>query len=764
MKKLEKQTLASNKLRLFSIFIAVFLIPMLLMCIMNLWAVHNDTINTASQFTGQLLQQNSTTIDNVLRLIDGSFSQLFMNGDVLDFFQATSLPSTFDEYKGIADIFSEMRSVLDRGNGYVSNIYLYNENTDVLLTSRQSMKYETKLNEKPFFDSFIEKPGFHVGSYKINGREEAYIIASRVVYSHMMRSGIILVELNRDRLHQLLDKMSTNNSGSILIIDDEGNMVVPNETIRSSQIIETIAAPNHSRIQMNLNDEEYLIYTQKSSINFWTYIWMVPCSILNHSSSSIITRMLLIHIVFFLAVVVGSYFLSREMFLPFISLYNRMIGKDTRGNSYLLKRLAIMSELDKGITQMRGELAEVRASGNIIQSENVALREQINQYTREYCDRFVQRLIDGNPIGSTEISGLVEMEHIPVDCSSVIAIIQTKEFSYWKIDERLRNLLQCCVENTEKFDYRLLSQIESCFYVLFIFEPSNVSKERGMLSVVNALEALRQNLTEEIQKPICIVLGDHINDLQFLDESFEAANMRLKYANALGRLGVLYNLKEQKVIPEQLLDHNDALNQALDNDDLEYAVEETKTILIVLQGQMLPSAFCMLFLKNIASMFLQYMVEHGFSKQQIDQTYEDIQRFFTKFESIAEAADYISDLMRIIQEKYHAIPKRARKIAEQAREIIHNEFATDISLQETAERLGVNASYLSRIFKESIGINFKEYLIEYKLTIAKKLLEEGINVTKVAEKVGYQDVRQFTRIFKKYMGVTPNVYQTSHKT
>ena len=515
---------------------------------------------------------------------------------------------------------------------------------------------------------------------------------------------------------------------------------------------------------MNLNDEEYLIYTQKSSINFWTYIWMVPCSILNHSSSSIITRMLLIHIVFFLAVVVGSYFLSREMFLPFISLYNRMIGKDIRGNSYLLKRLAIMSELDKGITQMRGELAEVRASGNIIRSENVALREQINQYTREYCDRFVQRLIDGNPIGSTEISGLVEMEHIPVDCSSVIAIIQTKEFSYWKIDERLRNLLQCCVENTEKFDYRLLSQIESCFYVLFIFEPSNVSKERGMLSVVNALEALRQNLTEEIQKPICIVLGDHINDLQFLDESFEAANMRLKYANALGRLGVLYNLKEQKVIPEQLLDHNDALNQALDNDDLEYAVEETKTILIVLQGQMLPSAFCMLFLKNIASMFLQYMVEHGFSKQQIDQTYEDIQRFFTKFESIAEAADYISDLMRIIQEKYHAIPKRARKIAEQAREIIHNEFATDISLQETAERLGVNASYLSRIFKESIGINFKEYLIEYKLTIAKKLLEEGINVTKVAEKVGYQDVRQFTRIFKKYMGVTPNVYQTSHKT
>lgn len=369
-------------------------------------------------------------------------------------------------------------------------------------------------------------------------------------YKPMMRSGIILVELNRDRLHQLLDQMSTNNSGSILIIDDEGNMVVPNETIRSSQIIETIAAPNHSRIQMNLNDEEYLIYTQKSPINFWTYIWMVPCSILNHSSSSIITRMLLIHIVFFLAVVVGSYFLSREMFLPFISLYNRMIGKDTRGNSYLLKRLAIMSELDKGITQMRGELAEVRASGNIIRSENVALREQINQYTREYCDRFVQRLIDGSPIGSTEISGLVEMEHIPVDCSSVIA----------------------------------------------------------------------------------------------------------------------------------------------------------------------------------------------------------------------EAADYISDLMRIIQEKYHAIPKRARKIAEQAREIIHNEFATDISLQETAERLGVNASYLSRIFKESIGINFKEYLIEYKLTIAKKLLEEGINVTKVAEKVGYQDVRQFTRIFKKYMGVTPNVYQTSHKT
>lgn len=105
MKKLEKQTLASNKLRLFSIFIAVFLIPMLLMCIMNLWAVHNDTINTASQFTGQLLQQNSTTIDNVLRLIDGSFSQLFMNGDVLDFSKLLHCLQRLTNIKGLQIFF-----------------------------------------------------------------------------------------------------------------------------------------------------------------------------------------------------------------------------------------------------------------------------------------------------------------------------------------------------------------------------------------------------------------------------------------------------------------------------------------------------------------------------------------------------------------------------------------------------------------------------------------------------------------------------------
>ncbi|WP_028596625.1 response regulator transcription factor [Paenibacillus assamensis] len=94
--------------------------------------------------------------------------------------------------------------------------------------------------------------------------------------------------------------------------------------------------------------------------------------------------------------------------------------------------------------------------------------------------------------------------------------------------------------------------------------------------------------------------------------------------------------------------------------------------------------------------------------------------------------------------------------------IVNEEMEQEVTLHGVAERLFVNASYLSRLFKQEMGTSFSTYVIERKMERAKHILLEGAKVYDAAYRVGYRDVSYFTKVFRKHWGVTPgNVKQKS---
>ncbi|WP_134682972.1 helix-turn-helix transcriptional regulator [Brevibacillus migulae] len=83
----------------------------------------------------------------------------------------------------------------------------------------------------------------------------------------------------------------------------------------------------------------------------------------------------------------------------------------------------------------------------------------------------------------------------------------------------------------------------------------------------------------------------------------------------------------------------------------------------------------------------------------------------------------------------------------------------DLSIEMLANRLFVNRSYLSQLFKEQIGTGFKEYLIHKRIEKAKTLLRDGYSVTHSCYEVGYGDLTHFSRVFKKVTGFNPAHYK-----
>ena len=65
-------------------------------------------------------------------------------------------------------------------------------------------------------------------------------------------------------------------------------------------------------------------------------------------------------------------------------------------------------------------------------------------------------------------------------------------------------------------------------------------------------------------------------------------------------------------------------------------------------------------------------------------------------------------------------------------------------------------SYCSELFKKVTGLNFSDYLTKVRMEKAASLLSSGnCMVKEVAELTGYSDAFYFSRVFKKYYGVTP---------
>ena len=85
-----------------------------------------------------------------------------------------------------------------------------------------------------------------------------------------------------------------------------------------------------------------------------------------------------------------------------------------------------------------------------------------------------------------------------------------------------------------------------------------------------------------------------------------------------------------------------------------------------------------------------------------------------------------------------------------------------VTLGEIADKFHYNLTYLSRMFKEETGQSFSSMLREYKLRkAAELLLSTKLPLEDVCQDVGYQDVTQFIRSFKKQYGVTPGKYRQS---
>ncbi|MNJ56730.1 HTH-type transcriptional regulator YesS [compost metagenome] len=114
----------------------------------------------------------------------------------------------------------------------------------------------------------------------------------------------------------------------------------------------------------------------------------------------------------------------------------------------------------------------------------------------------------------------------------------------------------------------------------------------------------------------------------------------------------------------------------------------------------------------------------------------------------------------MVQSMKEKTNEQFRCLSEKIAMIIRSEYDKELSLEIIGERLHYNPNYLSSIFKKEYGTTFSEYLVGYRLEMAKKWLVEGdMTIKEIAERLQYHNPQNFIRSFRKKEQITPGTYR-----
>jgi AraC-like DNA-binding protein len=127
----------------------------------------------------------------------------------------------------------------------------------------------------------------------------------------------------------------------------------------------------------------------------------------------------------------------------------------------------------------------------------------------------------------------------------------------------------------------------------------------------------------------------------------------------------------------------------------------------------------------------------------------------------------IYELFSILQEK--TMPTQPGKLPQnyvsEARDFIAVNYMKPIRIQSVSDALGLDRRYFCSIFRRETGFSPKRYLVDFRLEKAARLLTEDLYTpTEAACSTGYQDIFNFSKMFKKKYGLAPLYYQKKYRS
>ncbi|WP_339318902.1 response regulator [Paenibacillus sp. FSL R10-2734] len=286
-----------------------------------------------------------------------------------------------------------------------------------------------------------------------------------------------------------------------------------------------------------------------------------------------------------------------------------------------------------------------------------------------------------------------------------------------------------------------------------------------------ALEYIQENFSKTVNKSISFVASSIPCSLQDLHLHYE----RLKKL-AISRLGVSEQMIVKEEVREQEASENPhgPVNLRPQIQLLETYLEMRKPLpffdtldILLCSPEKVHNKYydaTLALYYNIAITLLNFINENNLTAAIAEKISLDKLTTADRHASPENSLTYLYDISNNIFEILGSEARnRTNEALQKVQAYIENNLNEDLTLNRLAEIGCFNASYLSRIFKQTYGCNLSDYIGKGRVELAKRLLRtSNERINEISRKVGYISAHSFTRVFKHITGMTPIEYRDKY--
>ncbi len=712
------------------------------------------------------LNQASEGVDMMLQAVDNELMNFMQDSNIRAFLEA-DLSGTLDYAE--QSIVIELQNVMQQLkyiNTNIHSIYIYSAKSGKVLTDENYIDAD-KFYDLDWINDFnqtdkmltilktrVIQPSDGITQKNIVSILRPYPLTT--VKNQVQ--GAVLVNIEESTINDMIVK-TQDGQFDTFIVDVDGNVISHGQktelrkNYREEAFMSSVFSGQDTGSSSYKRDSIFYVTSRYTG---WKYVSMVPSSEMNRMYDGINRVLIPVVILLLIGAAVLIIFVMRLLFKPIDSFMASMAHK--------------ISEVHASAGA--GEAATVQELEGVFGSL-VTDYEKVKGEAKGYLPlmkwRLLMDILMGEKRDYDEARNMLDYLGIHLDSGGYAVMLlevtitnpelMTMEIICRGIEELIREDVNGAV--VDLYDSRIA--------VLLSFETGD--RDKNTMAALTTAEMLKNVFASEPHVFAFIGVGSVVDTFGEVSDSYAQAVEAVSYCVLMGNDAIIsaedISGTEDDSGLFEATELTPQISQYLKRGDMEQCMAETDRLFAgFLESRLSPETVYQVCVQLMLQC-IRVLRKAGISVGEIvsvrERIYEtrDMESLRALVKTtLAEFGDLINrrKAPRNVNEDNYRLAQKVCRYIEK------NYMDVDLSLSQLADAFHISAPHLSRLFKENMETNFIDYLISTRIERAKSLLlNTDCKVSEVAEKVGYNSLPSFLKIFKKYTGRTPSEYRREHR-
>ena len=748
---------------LFQLIFRMLAIILLLTGIFSLLVVYSEADNTQKQMDTSylnMLNSSANSVDLTLESLCQQIRQVAVNAYCVN---AMVVPGT-DNYERTQNVITLLSNTVS-GTKLVSAALLYIPTDEMLYTSFGSFLPADEFAYSKWIEDYQADDGlqatFLSGSYYTDVflNDSGMMLCQSFLPQNFNPIGVVIFRVDQEYFRQrfLVDAHQNDRSRLHIYSSDGVPLMYGDEALLLTdsvlqQIQDSGLASGYESYTDGENGTVYAYY-YKSDTTGWIYCYTVTGRTLR-TALALGERPWLLPLISILALVAVVY-IAFKCYSPIRRL------------AYAASAALAQSDKPESV-QVKNEMELIGQAFSASREKNVRLSQSLQSMRDDVLERLFSGMIMGHNISEERIREVLTSLEEPYNLESpmmVLGVAIEKELEHEVSEPEMIRLLLALREHLsgQEFSCCVMRGPESGFIVpLFFMEDTDADSIRGTIQkLVHSIPVLLRTFDCTFYTAYSSIYH-HINDLSYACmEMQDFLKQKLFYGK---------NPQQVLEFPDISSNTSERIKQILyciDEGNFDKAIEIIRRVApeiaaastgaeeagrqYDLFSRSLLDKLMVVRLVNIDSLIAEKAKLQRTFRESRDLSYME-ERF----------RDSLTDIFRELQQRNKT--KKYQNIIRATEYIEANYVDCDLSLNRTAAYVGITPSYLSRIFREELGLAFVDYLRDIRIEKCKYYLTTtDIPITSIGYQTGFSSMQSFFRTFKKIMGMPPGAYRQQNR-